>query len=210
MTAQVIAASLQQDLFRVDLSTVISKYVGETSKHIDRILSQAQAMHAVLLFDEADTLFGKRTDIKDAHDRFANADTNYLLQAIESYPGVAILATNRKANIDTAFVRRLRFVFEFSKPDASQRLQLWHQLLGELAGGQAVAGMGLALQQVAGMLDLTGAQIKYAVLSALFVARREGKPLAITHVLKGIERELAKEGKGLSPETEKRLGIFKH
>ena len=132
MTAQVIASSLQLDLFRIDLSSVISKYIGETSKHIDRILSQAQSMHAVLLFDEADTLFGKRTEIKDAHDRFANSDTNYLLQAIESYPGIAILATNKKSNIDGAFLRRLRFVFEFQKPDPVQRLELWKKLLKNL------------------------------------------------------------------------------
>jgi adenylate kinase family enzyme len=209
MTAQVIAAALRLDLFRIDLSSVISKYVGETSKHIDRILTQAQSMHAVLLFDEADTLFGKRTDIKDAHDRFANSDTNYLLQAIENYPGVAILATNRKANIDAAFLRRLRFVFEFNKPDASQRLQLWELLLSEMVGRQAVAEMTEPLRQIALMVDLTGAQIKYAVLSAVFVARREGRPLGINQVLKGIERELAKEGKGLSPETAKRLDYFK-
>lgn len=209
MTAQVIAASLQQDLFRIDLSNVISKYVGETSKHLDRILSRAKNMHAVLLFDEADTLFGKRTEIKDAHDRFANADTNYLLQAIENYPGVAILATNRKSNIDAAFLRRLRFTFEFQRPDAAQRLQLWRQLLGEIAGSQALVSMAEPLRQVANMLELTGAQIKYAVLSAVFVARREGKPLNIQHVLKGIERELGKEGKGLSPETGKRLDIYK-
>lgn len=209
MTAQVMAASLEHDLFRIDLSNVISKYVGETSKHIDRILSRARNMHAVLLFDEADTLFGKRTEIKDAHDRFANADTNYLLQAIENYPGVAILATNRKANIDPAFVRRLRFVFEFNRPDASQRLQLWKQLLAEIAGPESLVAMVEPLRQVATMLELTGAQIKYAVLSAVFVARREGKPLNISHVLKGVERELAKEGKGLSPETGKRLEIYR-
>lgn len=209
MTAQVIAASLQQDLFRIDLSNVISKYVGETSKHLDRILGRARNMHAVLLFDEADTLFGKRTEIKDAHDRFANADTNYLLQAIENYPGVAILATNRKSNIDSAFVRRLRFTFEFQRPDAAQRLQLWRQLLAEIAGPQSLVSMTEALRQIANMLELTGAQIKYSVLSAVFVARREGKPLNIQHVLKGIERELSKEGKGLSPETGKRLDIYK-
>lgn len=209
MTAQVIAANLQQDLFRIDLSNVISKYVGETSKHIDRILTQAQSMHAVLLFDEADTLFGKRTEIKDAHDRFANADTNYLLQAIESYPGVAILATNRKSSIDGAFLRRLRFCYEFSRPDAAQRLQLWMQLISEIVGAPEAGLMREGLRQLAQMLDLTGAQIKYAVLSAVFVARREGRPLQLSHLLKGVERELAKEGKGLSPETSRRMETFR-
>ncbi len=208
MTAQVIAASLRLDLFRIDLSTVISKYVGETSKHIDRILRQAQSMHAVLLFDEADTLFGKRTEIKDAHDRFANADTNYLLQAIENYAGVAILATNRKANIDPAFVRRLRFVFEFAKPDAIQRYQLWEKLLREIVGARGMMELAEPVRQVSSMVEMTGAQIKYALLSAVFVARREGKPLGISHLIKGIDRELAKEGKGVSPETSRRLEFF--
>ncbi len=209
MTAQVIAASLQLDLFRIDLSSVISKYIGETSKHIDRILAQAQSMHAVLLFDEADTLFGKRTDIKDAHDRFANSDTNYLLQAIENYPGIAILATNKKANIDGAFLRRLRFVFEFNKPDATQRLQLWTKLLDEIEGEGTALKMKEPLGQIASLVELTGAQIKYALLSTVFIARRQGKPLGIAQLLKGIERELSKEGRGLSPETRKRLNYFK-
>ena len=117
MAAQVIAASLQHDLFRIDLSSVISKYVGETSQNLERILSRAADMDAVLLFDEADAMFSKRvTEVRDAQDKFANTDAAYLLQAIESFPGIAILATNQKNNIDPAFIRRLRFVIDFDKP----------------------------------------------------------------------------------------------
>src|SRR5690606_25063836 len=125
MAAQVIANAHRMDLIRVDLSAIVSKYIGDTSKHIQRILSRASSMDVVLLFDEADALFGKRTtETKDAHDRLLNTDTNYLLQAIESYPGIAILASNRKSNIDSAFLRRIRHVIEFPRPDAGERLKL--------------------------------------------------------------------------------------
>jgi ATPase family associated with various cellular activities (AAA) len=132
MAAQVIAATLQLDLFRIDLSTVVSKYIGESSKNIERILARAKNMNVVLFFDEADSLFGKRTDIKDAHDRYANTDTNYLLQAIESYPGIVILSSNKKSNIDSGFTRRLRYVLEFTKPEAAQRLIIWKKIIGEM------------------------------------------------------------------------------
>lgn len=205
MAAQVIAAELELDLFRIDLSSVISKYIGETSKHIDQILTQARHMHAVLLFDEADTLFGKRTDIKDAHDRYANSDTNYLLQAIENYPGVAILASNKKSNIDSAFIRRLRYIFDFPKPTAAQRQQIWQQIVRELSSPEAMQSLDLPLQQLAERIELTGAQIKNAVLSAVFLSQKEAQALAIPHILRGIERELMKEGRHISPETLKGL-----
>jgi len=197
MAAQVIAKSLQLDLYRIDLSTIVSKYVGETSKNIERILSCAASMNLVLLFDEADALFGKRTEIKDAHDRFANTDTNFLLQAIEEYPGIAILATNRKSNIDSGFIRRLRFVLDFPKPDTVQRLTIWRKIIHELNHGKISASIDQELKKFSDMLELTGAQIKFSVLSALFMARKDGIPLNITHLIKGVARELLKEGKGI-------------
>src|SRR5262249_34306246 len=112
MAAQVIAAALELDLFRIDLAPVVSKYIGETAKHLGQIFARAARMNAVLLFDEADALFSKRTEVKDAHDRYANADTSYLLQLLEEYRGIVILATNKKQNIDPAFIRRVRYVFE--------------------------------------------------------------------------------------------------
>ena len=205
MAAQVISNTLQLDLYRVDLSTIVSKYVGETSKNIERILSRAQCMDAILLFNEADALFGKRTDIKDAHDRFANTDTNYLLQAIEQYPGIAILASNRKANIDNGFTRRLRFVLDFPKPDAAQRLQLWQRIVAELAGAERAAALDKDLARLAGMMEITGAQIKYAVLSAVYLARREKTDIALAHLLRGMERELMKEGRGLGRQAQEML-----
>ncbi|MCP4749509.1 MAG: ATP-binding protein, partial [Proteobacteria bacterium] len=198
MAAQVIAADLGLDLFRIDLSSVVSKYVGETSKNLDRILSRAGRMNAVLLFDEADALFGKRTEIKDAHDRFANTDTNYLLQAIENYPGVAILASNKKGNIDSGFIRRLRYVLEFPKPDKDQRLKIWQRIIGELAGEERLRALTSEIDRLAESMELTGAQIKLSVLSALFSARCKKTTIDMSHLLRGLERELIKEGSGIS------------
>jgi SpoVK/Ycf46/Vps4 family AAA+-type ATPase len=205
MAAQVIAASLQLDLFRIDLSSVVSKYVGETSQNLERILSRAEGMDIVLFFDEADALFGKRTEIKDAHDRFANTDTNYLLQAIENYGGVALLATNKKDNIDLAFIRRLRYVLEFPRPNVEQRLRIWRQILGELAGEDCLRRLAGDLETLAGGVEMTGSQIKFSVLAALFAARREGVPLNMHHLLRGLDRELTKEGRGLSDRERERL-----
>jgi hypothetical protein len=205
MAAQVIAATLGLDLFRVDLSTVVSKYVGETSQNLERILSRAAHMDIVLVFDEADAVFSKRTEVKDAHDRFANTDTNYLLQAIESYSGIVLLATNKKANLDPAFIRRLRYVLEFAQPDAEQRLRIWRQIITELAGAEVAAGLDPSLERLAGEVSLTGAQIKYAILAALFVARREQQPLNIDHVLRGLNRELLKEGRALNDREQEKL-----
>jgi hypothetical protein len=205
MAAQVIAANLGLDLFRIDLSSVVSKYVGETSKNLERVLSRAALMDLVLLFDEADALFGKRTEIKDAHDRFANTDTGYLLQAIENYRGVAVLATNKKGNIDPAFIRRIRYVLEFPRPDVEQREQIWRRIVGELAGQDVLKNLARDLKALAAELELTGAQIKFAFLAAIFSARRDRKPLAMIHLLRGIDRELMKEGRSLSERERERL-----
>jgi SpoVK/Ycf46/Vps4 family AAA+-type ATPase len=198
MAAQVIASALKLDLFRIDLSTMVSKYIGETSKNIEQILSRAKQMDVVLFFDEADSLFGKRTEVKDAHDRYANTDTNYLLQAIEEYPGIIILASNKKSNIDSAFTRRFRYIFEFPKPDAQQRLQLWRSIVNELAGKKTTAELDDDLVKLSGLLEITGAQIKLSVLSALFMGRKDKTDIKLAHLLKGTERELIKEGKSIS------------
>ena len=202
MAAQVIAAALQLDLFRIDLSSVVSKYIGESSKNIERILARAKNMNVVLLFDEADSLFGKRTDIKDAHDRYANTDTNYLLQAIESYPGIVILASNKKSNIDSGFTRRLRYVLEFPKPEAAQRLLIWKKIIGEMTDNNTLTKLETELIKLSTLIEITGAQIKQVVLSALFTARREKTGINISHILAGLERELAKDGRGLGKQVQ--------
>ena len=198
MAAQVVAAALGLELLRIDLARVVSKYVGETSQNLDRILTRAAHLDAVLLWDEADALFGRRTEVKDAQDRFANTDTAYLLQAIEDYPGLALLTSNRRANIDPAFVRRLRFVLEFERPDAAARGRLWARLCDELLGADAARALALDLESLARQLELTGAQIKGALLTARLAARRGGAAPTAEHLLRGVERELNKEGRGLS------------
>jgi hypothetical protein len=206
MAAQVIAADLELDLFRIDLASVVSKYIGETAKHLGRIFTRAARMNAVLLFDEADALFSKRTEVRDAHDRYANADTSYLLQLLEEYRGIVILATNKKQNIDTAFIRRVRYLFDFPRPDAAERRSIWRQVVGELSGAESLKRLESTIDALTSTIELSGAQIKNAVLASIFVSRRSREPLAIAHLLRGIERELAKEGRALGPRERERLG----
>lgn len=198
MAAQVIARDLGLDLFRIDLATVVSKYIGETAKNLKRVFSRAARMSAVLLFDEADALFSKRTDVKDSHDRYANADTNYLLQLLEDYRGVALLATNKRNNIDPAFIRRVRYVFEFRRPDAKQRLGIWRKIVGEMAGDAAARKLAVPLEGMANTVEVSGAQIKNGVLAGMFMARRRGETLGVKDLLGGLDLELEKEGRALT------------
>ena len=206
MAAQVLAAHLGQDLFRVNVAQLVSKWVGETAKHFEFLLTQAAGMDAILFFDEADAPFARRSaEVRDAQDKFANTDAAYLLQAIESFPGVALLATNLKANIDPAFLRRLRHLVEFPRPDATSQRTLWQRLVAELAGQAQATALEPTFASLSTGLDATGAQIKYAVLGALFEAQREGAPLGPGHLLVGIERELAKEGRSVGPRDRERI-----
>src|SRR5262249_32064103 len=125
MAAEVLAWALQLDLYRIDLSQMVSKYIGETEKNLRRVFDVAEQGGAILLFDEADALFGKRAEVKDSHDRYANIEVSYLLQRMEAYTGLAILTTNMKSELDSAFLRRLRFIVHFPFPDAAQRCELW-------------------------------------------------------------------------------------
>ena len=133
MSAQVLAAELGLEMFRVDLATIVSKYIGETEKNLDRIFNAAEGSNAILFFDEADALFGKRSEISDSHDRYANIEVAYLLQKMEGYPGAVILATNYRRNIDDAFVRRLDFVIDFPFPEAEDRERIWALVLPDTA-----------------------------------------------------------------------------
>jgi ATPase family associated with various cellular activities (AAA) len=205
MAAQIVAADLDLDLFRIDLATVVSKYIGETAKHLAQIFARASGMNGVLLFDEADALFSKRTEVKDSHDRYANADTSYLLQLLEEYRGIVILATNKKQNIDPAFIRRVRYVFEFPRPDAAERGRIWRQVIGELSGDETLKRLETTIEALAANVELSGAQIKNAVLASIFVGRRSREPLAMAHLLRGIERELGKEGRLVGTRERERL-----
>jgi hypothetical protein len=195
MAAQIIAADLQLDLYRIELARVVSKYIGETAKHLREIFVQAAQMSAILLFDEADSLFTKRTEVKDAHDRYANTDTGYLLQLLEEYRGLAILTTNRRGNMDPAFFRRLRYVFDFPRPGPEERRQIWLRVMKALLGGTAASRLESAAGSLATQVEISPAQIKNSLLASVFIAKRQGGDVQPSHLVQGLERELAKEGR---------------
>jgi hypothetical protein len=200
MATQVLARSLGLDLYRVDLAGIMSKYIGETEKHLRQVFEACERAPVLLLFDEADALFGKRTQVSDAHDRYANIEIDYLLQRMEQFDGVAVLATNRRGDLDTAFVRRLRFIIDFAPPGASEREQLWRLALEDATDvdGRPLVG-DLDWQGLARELDLTGAAIKSAALAAAFLARSEGGLIREHHVLAAARRELGKQGVVIRP-----------
>ena len=184
--AEVLSKRLDLDLYRIDLSQVVSKYIGETEKNLSRIFTAAEHGGAILLFDEADALFGKRSEVKDSHDRYANVEVSYLLQQMEAYRGLAILTTNQKSALDTAFLRRLRFVVQFPFPDAAARAEIWARIFPE-----ATPTKGLDFARVA-RLNLSGGTIRSIALNASYLAAGAGDPVTPTHVLRAAQREYAK------------------
>lgn len=197
MAAECIAADLGLPLLVIDVSRTVSKYIGETAKNLSAIVDRARRFGCILFFDEADAFFAKRTDMKDSNDRYANADTNHLLQLIEGYEGPVILSTNKPGNIDEAFFRRIRHVIGFHRPDLEQRRQLWAHYAGVLAGPDAVAGLDAPLRLCAERFELTPAQIKGAVLTAHFTSLRAEIAMELPHLLGGVARELRKDGRTL-------------
>jgi len=193
MAAQVLARELGLDLFRVDLSRVMSKYIGDTEKNLSRLFDDARASGAILFFDEADALFGKRTESKDAHDRYANLEIGYLLQRMEEHTGTTVLATNRIGDLDEAFTRRFHFILDFPIPRPAERLRIWEGMLPANAEREA----GLALEDLASHYQISGGEIRNSVLSAAFLAANEGKPIGIRHLKRGLRRELLKTGRVL-------------
>ena len=182
MGAQVIAAELGLELFRVDLATIVSKYIGETEKNLDRIFNAAEGSNAILFFDEADALFGKRSEISDSHDRYANIEVAYLLQKMEGYPGAVILATNYRRNIDDAFVRRLDFVIDYPFPEAEDRERIWALVLPESA---PLAG-DIDLKFLATNFKLSGGAIKNCSLAAAFQAADDDSAISIRHLVRAV------------------------
>jgi len=186
MAAEVIARDLRLDLYRIDLSQVVNKYIGETEKNLKKVFDAADASGAILFFDEADALFGKRSEVRDSHDRYANIEVNYLLQRMEGYRGLAILATNLKSSLDTAFLRRLRFVVDFPFPTVSLRRRLW-----ERAFPAATPLDGLDLDHLA-KLHLAGGSIANIALNAAFAAAATGDPVAMPVLLAAAKAEYRK------------------
>lgn len=191
MAAQVIAADLHMDLYKVDLSSVVSKYIGETEKNLSRIFREAETSNAVLFFDEADALFGKRTEVSDAHDRYANIEVNYLLQKMEDYAGIVILASNFRDNIDDAFIRRIRFIVEFPFPDEASRLHIWQ---GHFPA-QAPLADDIDYGVLAKKLAVAGGNIRNIVVNAAYLASQNNVPIGMEHLLTSAQWEYEKVGK---------------
>jgi AAA+ superfamily predicted ATPase len=191
MAAEVIAHALQLDLYKIDLSGVVSKYIGETEKNLARVFQEAESSNAILFFDEADALFGKRTKISDAHDRYANIETSYLLQRMEAYEGMVILATNLRENMDEAFTRRIRLMVDFPFPNATHRKLIWQTHFPR----EAPVDADLDYEWLAQQFQITGGNIKNVVLNAAFFAAADGGVIGMAHVLRGARREFEKIGK---------------
>jgi SpoVK/Ycf46/Vps4 family AAA+-type ATPase len=190
MAASVVASELGLELVRIDLSAVVSKYVGETEKNLAKIFDEAQDAHAMLLFDEADSLFGKRTELKTAQDRFANLEVNYILQRMETFDGVSVLTTNAEAAIDPALQRRLNFRIRFPEPEVEERARLWQQLLPPATGLGGVDFTALAER-----FDMTGGYIKNAVVRAAVIAARAGRAMIADDLWTGAHHEYVEMGK---------------
>ncbi|MEM9119466.1 MAG: ATP-binding protein [Cyanobacteria bacterium P01_F01_bin.56] len=191
MAAEVLALELQLDLYRIDLSAVVSKYIGETEKNLRRVFDAAEMGGAILLFDEADALFGKRSEVKDSHDRHANIEVSYLLQRMEAYRGLAILTTNLKDALDQAFLRRLRFTVRFPFPDAVQRAEIWRRVFPK-----TVPTEGLKPEKLA-RLNVAGGNIRNIALNAAFLAADAGEAVQMHHLLEASRSEYIKLEKPL-------------
>jgi SpoVK/Ycf46/Vps4 family AAA+-type ATPase len=201
MAADVMANELNLDLYKVDLSNVVSKYIGETEKNLSRIFYEAGTSDAILFFDEADALFGKRSEVRDAHDRYANIETGYLLQKMEEYDGVTILSTNLRKNMDEAFVRRMAFLVRFPMPKVDSRLRIWERIWPQALPRR----VDIDLPFIAEQFELSGGNIKNIALAAAFLAASDGKIVSMNHLICAIQRELRKKGKTV---VEKSFGPY--
>ncbi len=186
LAAEVLANELKLDLYRIDLSSVVSKYIGETEKNLRRIFDAAETGGAILLFDEADALFGKRSEVKDSRDRCANQEVSYLLQRMEAYQGLAILTTNLKDSLDNAFLRRIRFVVKFSFPDTTERALIWQQIFPKNTPTEALDFRKLA------RLNVAGGNIRSIALNAAFHAADAKEPVMMKHILQATQSECVK------------------
>ncbi len=191
MAADIIANALGLDLYKIDLSGVVSKYIGETEKNLNHIFAEAESANAILFFDEADALFGKRSEVKDAHDRYANIETAYLLQKMEEYSGAVILATNLKMNLDDAFVRRMQFVIDFPMPEEEDRRRIWRVALPP----ELPLGPDVDLDYLARKFKITGGHIRNIAVASAFLAAADGRRVTMAHMLQATKREYQKIGR---------------
>ena len=191
MAAQILAHELKLELYKIDLSQVVSKYIGETEKNLSRIFKEAETSNAILFFDEADALFGKRSEVKDAHDRYANIEIGYLLQKMEEYEGMTILATNLRQNMDEAFVRRMQFIVDFPLPDELHRYKIWRVHFPE----EAPCSDDIDFEFLARQFKLAGGNIRNIVINASFLAAADGKKIGMRQLIHATMREFQKMGK---------------
>jgi len=191
MSASIIANEIKLALYRVNLSSIVNKYIGETEKNLEKIFNDANTGNVILFFDEADALFGKRSEVKDAHDRYANIEINYLLQKMEVHEGIVILATNLKNNIDDAFLRRMHFTVEFPFPNEAQREELWKKIFPE----KVPLSNDIDYQVLSEKLNLSGGNIKNIALTAAFYGAKDSSEVTMEHIIKAAEREYHKMGK---------------
>jgi len=194
LSAKIVANELGVDLYRIDLSAVMSKYIGETEKNLEKVFQAAEGSNAILFFDEADALFGKRTEVSDAHDRYANVETAFLLQRMEEYDGVMILATNLSGNLDEAFSRRIHWAIEFAMPDRMSRERLWRLLIPS----QAPVADDIDFGFLAWQFELTGGDIGNVALNAGFQAAHEDVPIGMRHIVRALAKQRLKQGKSPS------------
>ncbi len=191
MGAEVMAGELGLDLYKIDLSTMVSKYIGETEKNLEKIFNEAESSNAILFFDEADAIFGKRSEVKDAHDRYANIEISYLLQRMETYDGVTILATNLRNNLDDAFMRRLQFALDFPFPKAPDRLHIWQTLFPATVPCAPDLDLGLMAER----FEIPGGNIRNIIVTAAYLAASNGQVVTMAHLMHGTRRELQKMGR---------------
>jgi SpoVK/Ycf46/Vps4 family AAA+-type ATPase len=190
--AEILGKELGLDLYKIDLSGVVSKYIGETEKNLNKIFTEAQDSNAILFFDEADALFGKRSEVKDAHDRYANIEVAYLLQKMEEHDGIVILATNLKKNMDDAFIRRMRFIIEFPFPDEKNREKLWQAVFPH----EAKLSPQIDFRFLAKKLNITGGNIRNIALNAgFFAAELKSSEITMEAIKRAVRREFQKMGK---------------
>ncbi|MDX1616120.1 MAG: ATP-binding protein, partial [Candidatus Promineifilaceae bacterium] len=191
MAADIMANELKQDLYKIDLSMLVSKYIGETEKNLNKVFSEAATSNAILFFDEADAIFGKRSEVKDSHDRYANLEISYLLQRMEAYDGVVILATNLRSNLDEAFTRRLHFIVEFPFPEAPDRERIWQVNVPT----KTPLADGVDFNLLARRYRLAGGNIRNIIMAAAFLAARDGEEVGMVHLFHATRREYQKIGR---------------
>ena len=204
MAASIIGNELGLPVFQVDLSRVMSKYIGETEKSLGRMFDLAERSNAILFFDDTDALFGKRGEIKDSHDKYANVETSFLLQKMEEYRGVVVMTTNLLANIDTAFLRRISYIIHFPSPDAERRGLLWRGAFPD----EAPVDSGVDFAFLAEHFEMTGAMIKSAAVSAAFLAAAQDRPIEMRDLLSAVQKQFRKYGKRLGPDEFGPYGIY--